>query len=232
VNCPKCGADLGDKNKCDKCDETGPEESPDLGPIELNTQGMEYTEWEDVDDLGFGRALWLTVTESVFSPKTFFGRMVKSGGLTLPLLYCVLVQSFGTMAGFAWSLALGNRTGSLDLSANTIILIGLAVPLLVLIDTFFWSVFYNYALGVIGAPKRDFEATFRVVCYSAGAELFQVIPFIGDIIRFVYKLYIQSVGLGLVHGVPLKKVWLAVVIPRLLCCGVTATTLIALFLSS
>jgi hypothetical protein len=111
-----------------------------------------------------------------------------------------------------------------------IILIGLAVPLLVLIDVVLWSLFYHFALGMIGVPKRDFEATFRVVCYSAGPELFQMIPLIGDIVRLVYKIYITSIGLGLVHGIPMKKVWLAVVIPRLLCCGITATTLIALLM--
>jgi hypothetical protein len=64
----------------------------------------------------------------------------------------------------------------------------------------------------VGSRNGGFEATFRVIAYSAVTSLVSWIPFIGWILS-LYGIYLGIVGIREVHNTTTGKAALVVLIP-------------------
>jgi len=191
------------------------------GPIE-----DKYTPWEDLENLGFLQGLLQSLQQSLFSPKEFFSGLPVRGGLLNPLLYALILQTVGTMAGYVSGMAIPNPLfPQSSLSGGFMVFIGLLIPPIILIGVFLWSALLHAALYLLGGAKEDFEATFRVVSYSSAADLLNAIPIIGGFIALGWKTYLLVVGVREVHGISTARSASAVFLPLLLCCGVVFTGL-------
>jgi hypothetical protein len=185
-----------------------------------------YVPWEDLENLGFLQGLFQSVQQSLLSPKEFFSRLPVSGGLLNPLLYALILQTVGTMAGYVSGIAIPNPLfPQSGLSGGFMVFIGLLIPPIILIGVFLWSALLHASLFLISGAKEDFEATFRVVSYSSAADLFNAVPVIGGIIALVWKTYLLIVGVREVHGISTARSAAAVFLPLILCCGVAVTGL-------
>jgi hypothetical protein len=76
------------------------------------------------------------------------------------------------------------------------------------------------SLFLVGGAREDFEATFRIVCYTSGPELLGVIPIVGGIASIIWKVYITIVGIREVHGISNARAVIAIVLPVLICCAI------------
>jgi hypothetical protein len=99
------------------------------------------------------------------------------------------------------------------------------MPFFVLVVTVVWAGLLHLSLIIVGGAKEGFEATFRVVCYSSGPELLNLIPAVGGIIGLVWKVYLTLVGLRKIHGITTMRAASAIVIPVLFTCGLAITVL-------
>ncbi len=233
MKCPHCGKDFEpvyDQKFCPLCgagldlttsqsSEPGSETSDDQSPLKSIDTRIEYCPWEDQEHLGFWQALTGTIKESMFSASRFFEEIPLNAGFMLPLLFAVLVETTGSMAAYAWSMAVGGNMLS-ELAGRNAALFALLIPLLVFMGLFLWGILLHVSLFLVGGAKEDFEATFRVVCYTTGPELLAVIPVIGGIASVVWKVYITVVGIRAVHGISTGRAVAALVLPGILCCGV------------
>ena len=93
-----------------------------------------------------------------------------------------------------------------------------AVPLLSLVMLFVWSALVHLFLVLLGGAHRGFAATLRVMCYAHTTQLAVVIPGIGGVIGFFWRLILEIVGLSSAHKVEGWKAALAVILPLFLCC--------------
>ena len=100
------------------------------------------------------------------------------------------------------------------------LLFALLIPLLLFMGLFVWGVLLHVSLFLVGGAKEDFEATFRIVCYTSGPELLGVIPVVGGIASLVWKVYITIAGIREVHGISNARAVTALVLPIVLCCGI------------
>ena len=73
---------------------------------------------------------------------------------------------------------------------------------------------------VFGWAKRDFEATFRAIAYSASPILFYVIPMCGGIIGIIWSIVLMIIGLKHMQKTSGGKAALTVFLPLILCCCV------------
>ena len=70
-----------------------------------------------------------------------------------------------------------------------------------------------------GGARRDFEVTFRVVCYAAGANVFSVIPICGGLMAWLWNAVLNVIGIREAHEISSGKAFLAYCLPAFVCCG-------------
>ncbi len=236
MKCLNCGKDFvadEGRNYCSACGsalrtdagvKTDSDKTPDENGAGLrwfntaeDSRKYYYCPWEDMERIGFFQGLAQTLKQSLSSPKDFFSHMPVSGGYSNPLLYCIIIETIGTLAAYLWGIAVGNPLlAPGDMSRMTMVLLGIFVPLMVIIWTFFWSVVLHGILRILAGPCKGLEGTFRVVSYSSGPELLSVIPYVGTFAAIVLKLYLSIVGMRQVHGLTSSKAALVVLLPGIL----------------
>lgn len=239
MECPNCGREIapvygqkfcsfcgGSLEKSDSGTEhfapsSGPGDEPPKLESEQELPVREtYCPWEDYERLGFLNGLRLTLKQSLFSPRLFFSKLPRSGGLLVPLLYGMLVETVGTYGGYLWSFAFGNQWFSqVKPSGSAAILLGGLVPLLVFFSLVAGALILHVCIVLVGAAKEDFEATFRIACYSSGPSLLNVIPVIGTWIAAFWRIYLTIVAVREIHETSTGKAIVAVLLPVIACCG-------------
>jgi len=228
VTCPHCGRDLDPTEGQRYCSFCGHElekhptyESDALAPqIDLSTDRDRYCLWEDQDKIGFLEGLSRTLKESLFTPQEFFYKLPVEDGFFIPLLYALIIETFATLLGYAWAFSLDRSWfGTTKFPGFWIIMLGVLAPVLVFFRIMISAFILHISLFLVAAAKRNFEATFRVACYSCGPELFNVVPVVGGVVAFVWQLYLVIVGLREVHGITTGRSVAAVLLPRIVCCG-------------
>lgn len=252
MNCPHCGRDISvaeGQHFCQFCGgrlENHAEltaEKPHLshpdGVFENGEPGDDstrpadrYCPWEDQERLGLLVGMFRTVKESLLAPEAFFSMMPVRGGLVSPLLYAMIVGTIGAMASSLWGFAFENPIMSeAAKTGNLTVIGGVLIPIIVFLGIVLSALMLHGALLVVGGANENFEATFRVVCYTSAAELFSVIPIVGGLVGLACKLYLTLVGLRTVHRVSTGKAAVAIVLPLLIVCGVVVLGLITTIIS-
>jgi hypothetical protein len=202
-NCYFCGHDLHDDpeytaEEHERSD--GDEWQPPLEQV--------YCPWEDQDNLGMFAGLYGTLRASMFMPSGFFSVMPKDAGFLYPLLFVMIVSTLGAMGSMIWGFFLDSpmfSNGRLD--ADSALLLGLTLPLTIPVTAFLNSALLHLSLKIVSAANSDFQSTFRVVCYSSGPDLLNlIIPALGPAISFVWQLIISVIGLSVVHDVSTARV--------------------------
>jgi hypothetical protein len=251
VTCSKCGRDISpveDQHYCQFCGERLPIEGKDepgqkteVAPEQCETVAPETapltdnkapTPWEDTENYGFFDGMTRTISQSLFQPRSFFAGITWEGGMLQPVLYALILNTIGAVAGYSWSALIGSSSlGSLGLTGKPGVLIGLTLPFTILVGLFIEASLIHLALMVIGAANRGFEATVRVICYSSAPELLNVIPIIGGLISPFWKLYLILIGLREGHTITMAKAVLTMALLAVVCCGLPFVGIVALLLA-
>lgn len=164
-----------------------------------------------------------TLKASLSSPELFF-RQVKGGaGIAKPFIYALIISSLSFFVAFTYQLGFdmfGHKFSlALPFSFGIAILLMLIfVPIGTVFYLFMHAAICHLCLMILGAAKETFAATFRVVCFSAGPQLFQLVPFVGGIVGSVWNLILLIIGLKVVHETTYARSALAVFLPTIICC--------------
>lgn len=179
--------------------------------------------WEKRSELGFVKAFFQTARAILLSPKMTFSRLETTGGLVSPLLYYVMLASTVFTATLFLLLpallknpsALAPQLATLSQKAILAGFAGLIVvgPLLFIVGIFLSSFITHMSLKILGAAKKPFRATFRVICYSFGSTaLFQLIPFFGGILGALWGLTLYFIGLKEVYSLSKWRAFFVIVV--------------------
>jgi hypothetical protein len=185
------------------------------------------TPWEDMASLGLVTAFFRTMKEVLFSPTEFFRKMPVSKGLPPPLFYGVILgfvggliaillqfSLFGSMGSFPAGEGMEGMGGGIHpfQTAFTIIY-AIFLPFLIAIGLFILSGIFHLCLLIVGAGKRGFEATFRVVAYTSSTQVFAIVPFVGAFIVMIYNLVLWTIGFRETHRTTTGRAFIAVLLP-------------------
>ena len=87
---------------------------------------------------------------------------------------------------------------------------------------------------IVGGNRKGFEATFRAISYSYSAQLFNIVPFIGNFIGGIYLLILTIIGVREGHNISTGKAVLAVLLPLIVVAGlgILMAILIPIFFGS
>ncbi len=191
--CPVCGAVSG-----------GAYESTHQVPSSTNLIPFEDPSWDNRPLM----ALIETIRECIFSPATFFSKIKSSKSKWRPILFCLAIGGIGAVASYSWSQLLPDpfqlfkgSTFSESLTVDSISSSLISAPILLLISILLLSMYFQFVLKVFKKSNAPFLMTFRVLCYTEAASIFMVLPAIGDLISFVFALYMTLTGIKSVHSI-------------------------------
>ncbi len=193
--------------------------------------------WEHRQQLGLVNAFIETVRLVLTDPNRAFSQMRTTGGIGEPLLFGVIGGSIGTIIWIVLSLII-NSLGlfaSMAASARDSALGGMfgfgvggvfaiirliIAPICIVILLFVWSGIVHLCLMLVGGARKDFEATFRPLCFAYGSTvLFLILPCCGSFIALIWGLVADCIGLARSHEIDTVKAVLAIFLPMILCCG-------------
>jgi hypothetical protein len=229
VTCPQCGFEQPETDECVKCGviiskyvsqqekahciegqvrEVSPEDKP--------------VPWESGE--GFLSAFFRTTGGALFSPTRFFKKISIGEGYWTPLIYGLITGIIGKGAAIFWLwlfIAQFIPLGKLPYSFSILQFI-IPLPFQQAIAIFIISAITHFCLMIVGGSNNGYKTTFRAISYSYSAQLFNIIPFIGSLIGFIYRIILFILGVREGHGISTGKAVLAVLLPVIVGVGIAA----------
>jgi len=220
MKCNNCGQPLKPDDKfCSNCgkpfeaasfSQTPAPEPASAGPDSAQKPAeIKSIPWEQREKYGFFGGLWKTWAESLFHPESFFQNVPDKGGITAPLLYCVITawiglaiqEIYGMVFSSLWIDWLSKFAEIPDLwfikplTGIMAFLNIVMMPVFIIIGLFIISGIYHLLLKIFGWGKREFEATFRAIAYSSAAALFYILPFCGGLLVLIWSFVLGIIGI-------------------------------------
>jgi hypothetical protein len=200
--------------------------------------------WERRQQLGFFKALTQTWKEILFNPSASFARMKTTGGFTTPFLFnltMVIIWGFFTLiyrllltGMFATAGSIRNDSSYLlGMSAGTsalavVVILAVAVPMIVAFN-FVNAGITHLCLSLFKGTSKNYEATYRVMCYSYSAWIFALVPCAGGLVAGIWGLVSSIIGLSKVHKTESWRAAVGVLLPSFLCVGIVFALSVAIF---
>jgi hypothetical protein len=150
-----------------------------------------------------------TVQAVVLRPVEFFRGILRQGDLINPLIFAIICYEVAAILGGLLRLVgIGANQGFGSFIASIIL-----APIFAAIGLFIFSgILHLLVMLIVGSRNSGFEATVRVLAYSAVTSLVSWIPFIGWILS-LYGIYLGIVGIREMHNTTTGKAALVVLIP-------------------
>jgi hypothetical protein len=223
TSCPKCGSPIISPEQttfCAACNYVflGGEaaaSNPQPVPVIIKT-----VPWETPEQMGIFKALIDTLEESIIQPGAFFGKVAQSQKNFSAWLYALILGSFGAIFSYLWTLLIfAPLLHSLQLSDNFAQNAGatstglLFAPLIITAGVLCSTLYFHVLLFLTRSGKQGIKATFRVVCYSQGTAIFEIIPIIGPFLAALWALYLLAVGFSKVHRISMFRTIVIILLP-------------------
>jgi len=191
--------------------------------------------WDERERIGLFSAVVETTRDVLARPGAFFRAMPVSGGLGSPLLYAVLIGWVGLVAAAFYQAifrsVVGSSWGALGADRPELAALlgwvegwaGFAAQavfggVFVVIGVFVAAGILHLMLLLLGGARRDFEATFRVVCFSEATCVLFLVPFCGQLVGGIWCLVLYVLGLAEAHRIGHGKAAAAVLLPVVVAC--------------
>ncbi len=204
--------------------------------VKVKVISAEGTPW-DVERRGRWMEAFISVIKmSIADPTAHFERVAQGRGWLRPWVYALIIsaivfliaaayqigfQLIATSAEFAVKFTDPFTIMSVPFSALFLIMLAIiGVPVSTTLALLVSAGIYHLCLMLLGAAKREFMCTFRVVCYSMAPQLFQIVPLLGGMVGWVWQVVLTIIGIKVVHETSYGRSTVAVMLPMLLCCGI------------
>jgi len=218
---------------------TTPDVPPPIDPsIPPSPTGLP---WENRDSLGFAGAFLGTVRQVLLEPARAFCSMKSEGGLSEPLIFALIGGGIGSamelIYGFITqrlipgamedlskqaelppflqqAMEKASHITALDLVAQLVL-----TPVKLVFFLFIGTAILHVCLMVVGGAKKQYDTTFKVMCYGVGATfLLKMAPVCGGLAGLVWLLVALCIGLQTAHQTTSSKAVTAVLLPVFTCC--------------
>ncbi len=210
--------------------QTSPDVPPPLAEKTLTTIDEDGPAWERRQHLGLFKALTQTWKEILFNPTVGFARMKTSGGFTTPFLFnltMVIIWAFFTVIYRLLLTGMFAAAGSMTSAFAVIVILVVAIPMIVALN-FLNAGITHLCLALFKGTSKNYEATYRVMCYSYSAWIFALVPCAGGLVAGIWGLVSSIIGLSKVHKTESWRAAVGVLLPILVCAGLVVAVYVAI----
>jgi hypothetical protein len=244
ITCPQCGFEQPETDECIKCGiiiskyiQYQEMDRSYEGKIREISSEEKHSPWEGEE--GFVGAFFKTIQEVLFSPTKFFKKVATGKGYWSPFIFGMIlgIIGFGVVLLWQWLFFSGMvppQIYSLIPYGLFVTFIIILIPVTIGISIFVGSGVTHLCLMIVGGNRKGFETTFRAISYSYSAQLFYIVPIIGNLIGGIYLLILIVIGVREGHDISTGKAVLAVLLPLIVGVGlgIIAALLIPMFFGS
>ena len=162
--------------------------------------------WESWVKNGFFVSLWGTWVNVLFHPDKFFKNLPDGGILNMLFFYLMFSGITFSTSFVALIPAMKSMSVTLYLS-----ILGGGIVFLI-INFFITALVLHFSIYIFGNP-RGVKKTLQVVAYSSAADIFSIIPLIGLVITYYYKIILYVTGIANTHKISVASSTAAVLLP-------------------
>jgi hypothetical protein len=185
-------------------DSGGPSEGPGGSPRGAQSAAAEFRYTDPV------QTFIATVQAVVLRPVDFFRGILRQGDLINPLIFALICYEVSAILGGLLRLV---GIGATNQGFGEFLVSIILAPIFAAIGLFIGAgILHLLVMLIVGSRNSGFEATFRVVAYSAVTSLVSWIPYIGGLLS-LYGIYLGIVGIREMHNTTTGKAALVVLIP-------------------
>jgi hypothetical protein len=192
--------------------------------------------WERRPEVKLFPAFFMTIRDVLFEPHLTFPRMPVDGRLMPPTTFVLMLQlTVGLISFVIWialqMVQLPYYTQALERSEEFRNLnfplwsLTILIPGAFILGIALWLGFnflmagiHHLVLMLLGGANKGYNATYKVICYSYSAQVFNLIPFCGGFAVIPFFFVASIIGLSKVHGTEGWKAAVAMLAPYILCC--------------
>ncbi len=171
--------------------------------LEYEETPSSFPYWDEWEKYGFFTSLWGTWTGVLFRTDSFFKNLPNGRILNL-LIYYLLFSGITLSSNLVTVASVTGQKISYTLYAGQF--------LWLIIIYFLIAIGLHFSIWVFGKTK-GFKKTLQIVAYSSSANIFSVIPVIGFIVTFYYKIVIYVSGVANGHKLSVASSTAAVLLP-------------------
>ena len=169
--------------------------------------------WEERENYGTINAYFQTATKCILTPTSFFSKLPTTNGYFNPILFVAMTLPVAAVLTYLWialftRMGLAGLVGLLFVASILFVLGVIFVPISLAI----WSGILHLCLLLVGGAREGYQATFRVVSYSAVTSIFNAVPFVGSLAS-LWGLVLTVIGLREIHKTTTGRAVGALAIP-------------------
>jgi len=191
--------------------------------------------WERLDQFGFFGGLVQTIKRAMLAPGLFFAAMPLGRGLTMPLIFFLLVSQFQVICQLFWHfMGIGSmmdmggeapmaEPGAPGVGPAGSLMLFLVYPVLFTIWLFVAGGILHVLLKLFGSGRAGFEGTFRAMAYSAAPSVLAILPYVGSFAAGFWSLVIMFIGLKVIHASSFIRVLFAFLLPLVVIAALAAS---------
>ncbi len=185
-------------------DSGGPSAGPGGSPRGAQSAAAEFRYTDPV------QTFIATVQAVVLRPVDFFRGILRQGDLINPLIFALICYEVAAILGGLLRVV---GIGATNQGFGSFLVSIILAPIFAAIGLFIGAgILHLLVMLFVGSRNSGFEATFRVVAYSAVTSLVSWIPYIGGLLS-LYGIYLGIVGIREMHNTSTGKAALVVLIP-------------------
>ena len=194
------------------------------------------TDFDDIKEIGFFKALFSTWSKSLFSPEVFYKELNNAGameenGISKPYFYALLFTYINLVFSFFWEVIffkIGFYKNYAVLPKiplfftnksflDIYIIIGIAFLLLLLgilytIFLILLTIIIHGFVMLLGG-KRGIKNTFRIIGYASGVGIFSIFPIFGYNISAAWFAALLIIGIKETNGLSTPRSISALLLP-------------------
>ncbi len=169
----------------------------------------------------FLKRMWHSWVDVMFNAQEFFKGIDEEKQLHFPVIFALVWGTIALMLNMPTVLytqqtylkfLAGTMPEQLTLPVSTYASILFIAPFFLFITLFIMAGIYHLGALLVGA-KGGFGSTLKVITYSTGAMVLEVIPFLGIPLFWFYTLYLYTVGFRELHKVSTARAFVISILP-------------------
>ncbi|MCL4558968.1 MAG: YIP1 family protein [Deltaproteobacteria bacterium] len=165
--------------------------------------------------------LWRNWVDVMFNAPSFFQGVDTEKQLHFPVIFAVVWGTIALILNMPTILYTrqtfvrffaGGMPGRLSMPVSAYVSLFIMAPFFLFITLFVMSGIYHMFVLLVGG-KGGFGSTLKVLAYSMGAMVLEVIPFLGIPIFWFYALYLYTMGFKELHKISTTRAFVAAIMP-------------------